>query len=230
MNYKYLRSLLYDMVFMESKMIPKEFSMKNKKFLIKYVDFSLRRYCSLMFKKDASKLKIALITLASLISFYFIRNKWFPSLQPSKATFWVILFLIYTNLNFIFSSGIVKVIHRTHIRSHYKVIKKRTLNNRKGYYLAYIGMDSKNRVVVVSLEKLKKRIKLHNPRVFLVTESCLYSIIIEYLYSDKVKDLSWLKYDIFIGVNGEYYKNSQREYALDILEEMEKSERNVSHV
>ena len=91
-------------------------------------------------------------------------------------------------------------------------------------------MDSKNKVVVVSLEKLKKRIKLHNPRVFLVTESCLYSIIIEYLYSDKVKDLSWLKYDIFIGVNGEYYKNSQREYALDILEEMEKSERNVSHV
>ena len=161
-----------------------------------------------------------IILLVSLMLFCLLWKRYYPSLGFKNPSFWILLFLVYTNLNFILSVSVFKVVHMAHVLSHYKVIRIRTLKNRKGYYLAYIGIDSKDRIVVVSIDKIKKKIKLDNPRLFLVNDSCIFTIIIDYLYSDNPKDLNWLKYQIYTAVNTEYYKLYEREWAMNELEKM----------
>lgn len=217
MNYRKLRELLFDMVFMNNEFIPREFSYRNKEYLMKYVDSNLKSYCNVMFRKDVNRLKQGLILLTSLLSFYLFIKFHFTNLTFRNPSFWILLFLVYSNLNFIFSSKIFKVVHKTHVKSNYKVVVKKSTKDLFGYYLAYVGFDDKGRLVVISLNRLKKKIKLVNPKVFLVDSHNLETILIDYLYSDKPKDLTWLKSEIFLDIQTEYFKDVAREQAIEEL-------------
>lgn len=220
MNYNKLRDLLFVMVFKDNEYIPNDFSFRNKDYLIKYVDSNVRNYCKFMFKKDASWIRNVIVFLASSSTFYGLVKLGLLHLNSPSA--WVSLFLIYTNYDFILSNSILKVVHRTHVLSNYKVRFKKKLNERFGFYFAYIGFSDKHedRIVVMSAKRLKKSIKLINPKLFLVKSGCEYSTIIEYLYSNEVKDLAWLKNEIFLDVKSEYLNHVAREQAMDELEKM----------
>ena len=220
------------MVFANNEFIPRKFSMRNRDYLMKYVDSNLKLYCKVMFKGDVSKFRIGMVLLTSLLFLYLLckYNVLFIDLKSYK--FWIIVFLVFTNVNFVISSYISKVIHKTHIRNNIKVVKVRTLKNRFGYYFAYVGFDSEGRIIVYSIDRLKKkkRIKLDNPRLFLVTDECVEAIIIEYLYSNEVKDLNWLKNEIFLYVKAEYFREVARQQAIDEMIEAKEIEREFFHV
>lgn len=222
MNYNKLRDLLFVMVFKDNEYIPNNFSFRNKDYLIKYVDSNVKNYCKFMFKKDASWIRNLIVFLASSCTFYGLIKFGFLNLNFKNPSIWISIFLIYTNYDFIISNSIFKVIHRTHVLSNYKVKFKKKLIESFGFYFAYIGFsdESKSKVVLISAKRVKKSIKLINPRLFLVKSGCEYSLIVDYLYSSEIKDLAWLKSEIFLDVKSEYLNHIAREQAMNELEKM----------
>lgn len=230
MKYRKLRNLLFDMVFNKNEFIPNEFSYKNKEYLIRHVDKNLISYCKIMFHKDTNKLKNVINLLVSFLSFYVLYKIGFSkSLLDPKL--YLVVIIIHTNVSFMLSTGFVKVFHKTHVKTKYKVRVKKSWKDMFGYYLAYIGYDKKGRILVISLNRVKKNIRLVNPKVFIVKRNYIETIIIEYLYSKKVKDINWLKNEIFMDVKTEMFKSIAREQAIDdFIDMQEMSEREMSNV
>lgn len=224
MNYNKIRELLFTMVFKDNEFIPSNFSFRNKEFLMKYVDSNVKNYCKFIFKKDVSWIRNCLVFLASSSTVYGLIKWEFLDLTNPGICVW--LFLIYTNYDFIFSRSFVKVIHRTHVVNNYSVRFRKRLNENFGFYFAYIGFiegsedDDKSKILLISVKRLKKSIKLVNPKLFLVKSGCEYSLIIEYLYSNELKDLAWLKNEIFLDVKSEYLSWVSRQQAMNELEKL----------
>lgn len=230
MNYSKIKNLIFDMVFMNNEFIPRNFSIPNRDYFMKYLDSNLNNYCNVMFKKDASRLKKCLIAIASLMAFIVIRKIFLKQLLPSSYLFWVYLFLIITNLNFIISESFKGLVHDVHIKGSYKIVRYRTIKNRFGFYLAYIGLASDdldcNKIKIVSIDRLKKnkKVKLYNPRLYLVNNFNYSSVVIDYLYGNpnNKKDFNWLKNEIFQDVQKEYINYLSRQQAINDLIEIEK--------
>lgn len=218
MNYNKVRELLFAMVFKDNEFIPSNFSFRNKEFLIKYVDSNVKNYCKFMFKKDVSWIRNVLVLLASSSAVYGLYR--LNILRFTEFKDWIYLFLVYTNFDFLFSNSFIKVIHSTHVVNNYKIKFKKRFNEHFGFYFAYIGFSDKHedRIVVMSAKRLKKSIKLINPKLFLVKSGCEHSLIIEYLYSNELKDLAWLKNEIFLDVKSEYLAWVSRQEAMNVLE------------
>lgn len=226
MNYSKLRNLLYDTVCMNNQFISKDFCMVNREYLLKYVDKNLINYCDVMFKKDAIGLKSVIISIASLMAFIVVKKMFVRGVSTNSYLFLIYPFLIFTNLNFIFSSSSKGLFYDFHIRWCYKIKRNVTMSNRFGYHFAYIGLESAKEdckvIRIVSLDYLKggKKLKLYNPRLYLVNNTNYTSVIIDYLYNKDKKDLEWLKNEIFLDVQKEYLNFLTRQQAINNLIEI----------
>lgn len=224
MNYRKLRNLLFDLSFNDDNTIPKDFLVKNKEYLMKYVDNALRNYCKFIFYRDARWFKKLTILLASLLTSYGLIKLNFIKLNLKDPLLWLCVILIHTNYSFIFSNSIYTVFHRVHIKSNVKVKMKKSVKDLFGYYLAYVGLDSKGELVVISMNRFKKSIQLTNPKVFVLKSGCEYPILVHYLYDNDVKDVNWIEKEIFLDVKSEYFKFFSRQYAMNELEKMQEME------